>query len=126
MTDQPFLGVELPIIQAPMAGVQDSALAIAVSSAGGLGSLPCSMLSHDLLHAELTLIRSKTSQPINVNFFCHRAPSFNAKREQSGAQFCNPTSKNMRLILTTFRAALAVNHSVMQRRMYWRGLNPKL
>ena len=70
------------MIQAPMAGVQDSALAIAVSSAGGLGSLPCSMLSHDLLHAELTLIRSKTSRPINVNFFCHTAPRFNAEREQ--------------------------------------------
>ena len=39
-----ILGVELPVIQAPMAGVQDSALAIAVAGAGGLGSLPCAML----------------------------------------------------------------------------------
>ena len=38
------LGVEHPAIQAPMAGVQGSALAIAVCQAGGLGSLPCAML----------------------------------------------------------------------------------
>ena len=45
MTTLPsLLGTELPIIQAPMAGVQGSALAIAVSTAGGLGSLPCAML----------------------------------------------------------------------------------
>ena len=41
----PFLPeLQLPIIQAPMAGVQGSVLAIAVSNAGGLGSLPCAML----------------------------------------------------------------------------------
>ena len=39
-----ILGTELPIIQAPMAGVQVGALAVAVSNAGGLGSLPCAML----------------------------------------------------------------------------------
>ena len=44
MTLQTLLGIEMPIIQAPMAGVQGSALAIAVSNAGGLGSLPCAML----------------------------------------------------------------------------------
>ena len=37
-----FLGTELPIIQAPMAGVQRSRLAAAVAGAGGLGSLPAS------------------------------------------------------------------------------------
>ncbi|HWH84464.1 MAG TPA: nitronate monooxygenase, partial [Burkholderiaceae bacterium] len=40
-----LLGTALPVIQAPMAGVQGSALAIAVCEAGGLGSLPCAMLS---------------------------------------------------------------------------------
>ena len=39
MTLQQLLGISLPIIQAPMAGVQGSALAVAVSNAGGLGSL---------------------------------------------------------------------------------------
>ena len=44
-----LLGIELPIIQAPMAGSQGSALAIAVSNAGGLGSLPCGLLSLEMV-----------------------------------------------------------------------------
>ena len=40
MTLRDLLGTELPIIQAPMASVQASALAVAVSNAGALGSLP--------------------------------------------------------------------------------------
>ena len=52
MTLQDLLGIELPIIQAPMAGVQGSALAVAVSNAGGLGSLPCAMLSLDAYFAQ--------------------------------------------------------------------------
>ncbi|MCH1930835.1 nitronate monooxygenase [Shewanella sp. A25] len=69
-----LFGIPLPIIQAPMAGVQGSALAIAVSNAGGLGSLPCAMLSLEALETELKLIRQHTSNPINVNFFCHSEP----------------------------------------------------
>ena len=49
MNLQQLLGIELPIIQSPMAGVQGSALAVAVSNAGGLGSLPCAMLGADVL-----------------------------------------------------------------------------
>ena len=49
MTLRELFGIELPIIQAPMAGVQGSALAAAVSNAGGLGSLPCAMLSPDVM-----------------------------------------------------------------------------
>jgi nitronate monooxygenase len=68
------LGIELPIIQAPMAGVQGSALAIAVCEAGGLGSLPCALLSADSVRRELTAIRSHTTRPFNVNVFCHSPP----------------------------------------------------
>src|SRR5215212_11198571 len=78
---QDLLGTELPIIQAPMAGVQDSALAIAVSNAGALGSLPCAMLGLDAMRTELAAIRSGTSGPYNVNFFCHAPPVPNAERE---------------------------------------------
>lgn len=76
-----LFGVELPIIQAPMAGAQGSALAIAVSNAGGLGSLPCAMLSPDALRRELETIRAQTSRPYNVNFFCHTPPVYDAARE---------------------------------------------
>ncbi len=70
-----LLGTQLPLIQAPMAGVQGSALAVAVSNAGGLGSLPAAMLGLDALQAELTRIQAQTSQPYNVNFFCHTPPA---------------------------------------------------
>ncbi len=64
-----------------MAGVQTSALAIAVSNAGGLGSLPCAMLSLEAMRAELTLIREQCTKPFNVNFFCHVPPTPSVERE---------------------------------------------
>ena len=76
-----LFGIELPIIQAPMAGVQGSALTIAVSQAGGLGSLPCAMLSIEALGAALTQIRAQTTKPINVNFFCHYEPEPQAAKQ---------------------------------------------
>ena len=72
---QKLLGIELPIVQAPMAGANLSAMAIAVSEAGGLGSLPCAMLSAEQMRAELETIRRQTSRPINANFFCHQLPA---------------------------------------------------
>ena len=81
MTLQHLLGIELPIIQAPMAGAQASAMAIAVSNSGGLGSLPCAMLDAKGMRNELHNIASHTNKPINVNFFCHTPPVFNAARE---------------------------------------------
>lgn len=67
-----LLGIELPIIQAPMAGAGGSALAIAVAEAGGLGSLPCAMLDGDKIRAEVGIIRQRTDRPVNLNFFCHQ------------------------------------------------------
>lgn len=78
---QQLLGIRLPIIQAPMAGVQGSALAVAVSNAGGLGSLPCAMLTPETLRRELTVLQTQTTHPYNVNFFCHTPPTPDAERE---------------------------------------------
>jgi len=85
-----ILGIELPIIQAPMAGVQGSRLAVAVSNAGGLGSLPCAMLSLDALRDELSAIEAQTSRPFNANFFCHAAPLFSAERETAWRETLAP------------------------------------
>ena len=85
-----FLGVELPIIQAPMAGVQDHALAVAVSNAGGLGSLPCAMLDLDALHDQLAAIKAQTNKPFNVNFFCHTPPTPSAKRDAAWRAALSP------------------------------------
>lgn len=70
-----LFGTEYPLIQAPMAGVQDAALAIAVSNAGGLGSLPCATLTAPMLREQLMAIRDATRKPINVNFFSHVPPA---------------------------------------------------
>jgi nitronate monooxygenase len=71
MTLASLLGIERPIIQAPMAGVQSSALAAAVSNAGALGSLPCAMLTPDERRLQLAELQAATPKPFNVNFFCH-------------------------------------------------------
>lgn len=81
MTAKELFGISRPIIQAPMAGVQDSKLTIAVSNSGGLGSLPCAMLSKEQIHNELTRITQATANPFNLNFFCHKAPSPSDERE---------------------------------------------
>ena len=81
MTLQQLLGIELPIVQAPMAGVQGAALAVAVSNAGGLGSLPCAMLGVEAMRGELEAITAQTRRPYNVNFFCHTPPVPDAARD---------------------------------------------
>jgi nitronate monooxygenase len=73
-----------------MAGVQGSALAVAVSNAGGLGSLPCAMLGPDAIRQELAAIRAKTTNPFNVNFFCHTQPEPSAEREAAWRAALSP------------------------------------
>ena len=130
-TLQGLLGIELPIIQAPMAGVQGSALAVAVANAGGLGSLPCAMLSPDALRKELASVTSQIGgQPLNVNFFCHTPPRPNPEREAAwrnllapyykelGIDFSNipagpgraPFSHDMADVLAEFRPAVVSFH----------------
>ncbi len=73
-----------------MAGSQDSALAIAVCQAGGLGSLPCAMLSVEKCRAEILAIRAATAAPYNINFFCHTPPAENAVRAAKWRQILEP------------------------------------
>jgi nitronate monooxygenase len=73
--------IEYPIILAPMAGAMDAELTAEVSEAGGLGSLPCAMLTPAQLRDQFAKIRARTRKPVNVNFFCHTAPVLNNARE---------------------------------------------
>ena len=93
MNMKKILGVDLPIIQAPMAGVQGSALTVSVSNAGGLGSLPCAMLGMDTLREELRTIKAQTDRPYNVNFFCHEMPKTNQKAEMIWRNALSPFYK---------------------------------
>jgi len=76
-----LLKIEHPIVLAPMAGAVDADLAAEVSAAGGLGSLPCAMITPQQLRDRLATIRARTDKPVNVNFFCHPAPALNNARE---------------------------------------------
>jgi nitronate monooxygenase len=108
-------GFELPIIQAPMAGVQDSALAIAVSEAGGLGSLPCAILGPDQIHSELKAITAATSKPYNVNFFVHREPAPEPQREADWRRVLSPYYAEFGLdadAIVPGPARLSFNHDV--------------
>ncbi len=85
-----ILGVAVPLIQAPMAGVQDHRLAVAVCAAGAVGSLPCSYLGHEQLRAEIAALSTAASTPYNVNFFCHPLPAPDAAREQAWRTTLHP------------------------------------
>ena len=81
MTIERLLGIQTPLIQAPMAGSQDSRLAIAVAEAGGLGSVPSALMTPSHLVEEIAAFRRASSAPLNVNFFCHVSPVPDAARE---------------------------------------------
>ncbi|MGI4778719.1 MAG: NAD(P)H-dependent flavin oxidoreductase [Janthinobacterium lividum] len=98
-----LFGIAHPLVQAPMAGIQGSALAIAVSNAGALGSLPCAMLTPEALVKELEAVSRATPHPCNLNFFCHTTPEPDAARD---AAWQNS--------LATYFAELEVDPSTVQ------------
>jgi nitronate monooxygenase len=75
-----LFGIDIPIVQAPMAGASTAEMVVAVSEAGALGSLPCAQLTLEQVRAALDVIRRGTQRPINLNFFCHTPPAPDAAR----------------------------------------------
>jgi nitronate monooxygenase len=75
------LGIELPIIQAPMAGVSTAALAAAVSNAGALGSIGVGASNAAEAREMIRSVRNATGRPFNVNVFCHRPAVSDRDRE---------------------------------------------
>ncbi|MCG8414816.1 MAG: nitronate monooxygenase [Pseudomonadales bacterium] len=90
-----------------MAGVQDSRLAIAVAKAGGIGSLPCAMLSNEKLHSELVTLQLATAKPINLNFFCHEPPTVDENVEQQWRKLLEPYYKKYQLSLSSIKEGAA-------------------
>jgi nitronate monooxygenase len=76
-----LFNIELPIVQAPVAGAMGWELAAAAAEAGALGSLPCAMLNADQVREQMAKIRARTKKPINLNFFCHTPPALSNARE---------------------------------------------
>lgn len=84
------LGLDFPLIQAPMAGANDAALASAVSRAGALGSIPCATLSPERVAQEVAAFRRDGGGALNLNFFCHRPPAPDASRERGWRDALTP------------------------------------
>jgi nitronate monooxygenase len=76
-----LLKIELPIIQAPVAGAMDYELTVAAAEAGALGMLPCAMLNAAQARDQMAKIRARTDKPVGLNFFCHKPPVPNNARE---------------------------------------------
>ncbi|MEH6566832.1 MAG: nitronate monooxygenase [Halopseudomonas sp.] len=104
MRIESLFGTRLPIIQAPMAGVQNSALTLAVCHAGGLGSLPCAMLSAEALVAELEVLSTQAEGPWNLNFFAHQNPPADDAREQHWRQALAPFYAELDLDIGSIKA----------------------
>jgi nitronate monooxygenase len=66
------LGIELPIIQAPMAGVSSPEMAAVVSNAGGLGSIAVGSIDAQSTREMIAAVRARTDRPFDVNVFCNR------------------------------------------------------
>lgn len=62
-----MLGIEIPIVQAPMGWIARSPLASAVSNAGGLGIIETSSGDLETIKGEITAMRDLTDRPFGVN-----------------------------------------------------------
>jgi nitronate monooxygenase len=84
------LGLELPLVQAPMAGFQGAAMAAAVSGAGALGSLPGAAMTPTALRDAVGTLRRAGCLPVNLNFFCHVPPAPDPAREAAWREALRP------------------------------------
>jgi nitronate monooxygenase len=96
--------IELPIVAAPMANFASLELALAVAEAGGLGSLPCAGLTDDKVREDFAAIRSRTTKPINLNFFCHETPEQDLSREAAWLERLAPYYKALVVEISSLRS----------------------
>lgn len=85
-----LLRLEIPLIQAPMAGSDSVALARSVSSTGALGSLACALLTPDSVREAVRAIRDGMTRPFNLNFFCHTMEPPSAAAKEQWKSFLRP------------------------------------
>lgn len=85
-----LLGIQYPIIQAPMVGVSTPALAAAVSESGALGSIGIGASSLEQAAELIAKTKTLTAKPFNVNLFCHKAAKADAERESKWLEHLKP------------------------------------
>jgi len=96
-----LFGIDHPILQAPMAGASSTQMAIAVSQAGGLGSIAAAMLTPESLRTEMQIAEQGTARPINVNFFVHTPPLDEPARAQAWRKRLEPYYRELGVPLDT-------------------------
>ena len=89
-----LLGIEHPLVLALMAGLGTVELAASVCAGGGLGSLGCVGLGPERVMQAVDKLRTLTSKPINMNFFCHRAAPADRAREANWRDGWPPITTN--------------------------------
>jgi nitronate monooxygenase len=65
---------DVPIVLAPMAGSAGVDLVVAVSEAGGLGTLPCAYAAPEAIAAQAAAVRAATRRPFAINLFVEQPP----------------------------------------------------
>ena len=100
-----LLKLEIPIIQAPMAGSDSVALARSVSSTGALGSLACALLSPEDVREAVRAIRYEMTRPFNLNFFCHTMDAPDAGATEKWKNFLRPHYERLGLDIETVAAS---------------------
>ncbi|MBI3700287.1 MAG: nitronate monooxygenase [Afipia sp.] len=89
--------IEVPIVQAPMAGVQDADVMIGAAQGGALASLPCPMISVEKAREQISIFRQRVSAPVNMNFFCHKAVDAVSAGEDSWRRKLAPYFKELNI-----------------------------
>jgi nitronate monooxygenase len=90
MTLLEALGINLPIIQAPMAGVSTPAMAAAVCNAGALGSIGVGATDAPGARRMMAAIRERSERPFNVNVFCHAPARADGRLEAAWLERLRP------------------------------------
>lgn len=78
-----LLDIEMPIVQAPMAGFSTLPMALAVAGAGGLGSMACAAMAPEALEELLAAVQVPEAGALNLNFFVHQTPPGDAAKDQA-------------------------------------------
>ena len=81
MTLLEMLAIDLPIIQAPMAGVSSPALAAAIANAGALGSIGVGATDAEGARKMIAAVRERSKRSLNVNVFCHQPAASDCRLE---------------------------------------------
>ena len=90
MTLLELLGIELPLVQAPMAGVSTPELAAAAANAGALGSLGVGATNADGACKMIAAFRERSRRSLNVNVFCHEPARANPSVESAWLELLRP------------------------------------